>query len=196
MDTEFVIDSVATAEGTTNILGIGDVNLEIMDDSDKVSLLFKNVLYAPQMILSFQVMKLQYLPKPSDKTERDWKLVCVTRQKGKTKRRIDVYYYPEAKVRLRSKNVEKCCENEFSTDVEDISDSEAHLVDIKIPNNFKESQNVHERANLCSATKEEIEILKPEMFMRLSLDPKIRMCWGISGYIHLKRMLLDRGGET
>ncbi|GBL74182.1 Retrovirus-related Pol polyprotein from transposon TNT 1-94 [Araneus ventricosus] len=44
------------------------------------------------------------IPKPSDKTECDWKRVCVTRQKGKTKGRIDVYYYPEAKVRLRSKN--------------------------------------------------------------------------------------------
>ncbi|GBM80703.1 hypothetical protein AVEN_137224-1 [Araneus ventricosus] len=166
------------------------------------------------------------IPKPSDKTECDWKRICVTRQKGKTKGRLDVYYYPEAKVRSRSKNeVKKCCESkgidynpdrfdfspklilndnepnaigtqsdEFSTDVEDISDSEAHLVDIKIPNNFKESQNAPERENWCSATKEEIEILKPEMFMRLSLDRKIRMCWGISGYIHLKRMLLDRGG--
>ncbi|GBM83816.1 hypothetical protein AVEN_134519-1 [Araneus ventricosus] len=128
------------------------------------------------------------IPKPSDKTEYDWKRVCVTRQKGKTKGRIDAYYYPEAKVRLRSNNeVKKCCESkgidynpdkfyfspklilndnepnaigtqsdEFSTDVEDIPDSEAHLVDIKIPNNFKESQNVSERENCCIATKEEI----------------------------------------
>ncbi|GBN91426.1 hypothetical protein AVEN_90299-1 [Araneus ventricosus] len=73
MDIEFVIDSVATehfvndinlfikfqklsssasvAEGTTNILGKGDVNLEIMDNSGKASLLLKNVLYAPQMSL-------------------------------------------------------------------------------------------------------------------------------------------------
>ncbi|GBN20042.1 hypothetical protein AVEN_81190-1 [Araneus ventricosus] len=72
MNIEFVVDSAATehfvndlnlftnfqklyssasrAEGTTNILGKGDVNLEIMDNSSKVSLLLKNVLYAPQMI--------------------------------------------------------------------------------------------------------------------------------------------------
>ncbi|GBN37324.1 Retrovirus-related Pol polyprotein from transposon RE2 [Araneus ventricosus] len=96
------------------------------------------------------------MPKLSDKTECDWKRVCVTRQKDKSKGRIDVYYYPESKVRLRSKNeVKKYCEN-----IEDISDSEAHLVDIKIPNNFKESQMVPERENWCSAMKEELEILK------------------------------------
>ncbi|GBM31679.1 hypothetical protein AVEN_101293-1 [Araneus ventricosus] len=119
------------------------------------------------------------IPKPSDKTECDWKRVCVIRQKGKSKGRIDVYYYPEAKLRLRSKNeVKKYCESkgidynpdnfdfssklilndneqntieiqsdDFSTDIEDISDNEAHLVDIKIPKNFKESQNVPKREN-------------------------------------------------
>ncbi|GBM58281.1 hypothetical protein AVEN_220198-1 [Araneus ventricosus] len=35
--------------------------------------------------------------------------------------------------------------DDFSTNIEDISDSEAHLVGIKIPNNFKESQMVPER---------------------------------------------------
>ncbi|GBO21045.1 Retrovirus-related Pol polyprotein from transposon TNT 1-94 [Araneus ventricosus] len=50
--------------------------------------------------------------------------------------------------------------DDFSTDIENISDSEAHLVDIKIPNNFKESQNVPERENWCNAMKEELEILK------------------------------------
>ncbi|GBM18143.1 Retrovirus-related Pol polyprotein from transposon TNT 1-94 [Araneus ventricosus] len=95
------------------------------------------------------------IPKLSDKNEHDWKRVCVTRKKGKTKGRIDVYYYPEAKVRLRRKNeVEKYYESkgidynpdnsvfspklilndnepnavetqsgDFSTDIEDISDS-------------------------------------------------------------------------
>ncbi|GBO43248.1 Retrovirus-related Pol polyprotein from transposon TNT 1-94 [Araneus ventricosus] len=42
--------SASMAEGTTNILGKGDVSLEIMDNSGKVSLLLKNVLYAPQMV--------------------------------------------------------------------------------------------------------------------------------------------------
>ncbi|GBO42499.1 hypothetical protein AVEN_72168-1, partial [Araneus ventricosus] len=134
--------------------------------------------------------------KPSDKTECNWKRVCVARQKGKTKGRIDIYYYPEANVRLRSKNevkneVKKYCESKginynpynfdfspklilndneanavgtqsdkVSTDIEDISDSEAHLVDIKIPNNFKESQYVPEKENWCSVMKEEFEILK------------------------------------
>ncbi|GBL74180.1 hypothetical protein AVEN_234958-1 [Araneus ventricosus] len=83
MDIEFVMDSVATqhfvndsnlfinflklsssasiAEGTTNILGIDDVNLEIMDNSDKVSLLFKNVLYAPQMVRNLISLRKFYL---------------------------------------------------------------------------------------------------------------------------------------
>ncbi|GBL76004.1 hypothetical protein AVEN_81186-1 [Araneus ventricosus] len=106
------------------------------------------------------------MPKLSDKTECDWKRVCVSRQKGKTKGRIDVYYYPETNARLRSKNeVKKYCEigtqlDDFSTEIEDISDTKAHLVDIKIPNNFKESQNVPEKENWCSAMKEELEILK------------------------------------
>ncbi|GBM72436.1 hypothetical protein AVEN_198002-1 [Araneus ventricosus] len=72
MDIDFVIDSATTehfvndinlftnfqklsssasmAEGTTNILGKGDVSLEIMDNSGKVSLLLESVLYAPQMV--------------------------------------------------------------------------------------------------------------------------------------------------
>ncbi|GBN20040.1 hypothetical protein AVEN_81188-1 [Araneus ventricosus] len=50
--------------------------------------------------------------------------------------------------------------DDFSTEIEDISDTEAHLADIKIPNNFKESQNASKKENWCSAMKEELEILK------------------------------------
>ncbi|GBM24389.1 Retrovirus-related Pol polyprotein from transposon TNT 1-94 [Araneus ventricosus] len=210
MDTEFVIDSAATehfvndinlftnfqklsssasiAEGTTNILGKGDVNLEIMDNSD----------------FEFSSNETP-MPKLSDKTECDWKRACVTRQKGKSKGRIDFYCYPEEKVKLRSKNEVKkyYCESksidynpdnfdfspklilddnepnaigpqsdDFSTDIEDISDSEAHLVDIKIPNNFKESQIVPERENWCSAMKEELEILKARDVYEIVPRPK------------------------
>ncbi|GBN81849.1 hypothetical protein AVEN_56847-1 [Araneus ventricosus] len=86
MDMEFVIDSAATehfvndinlftnfqklsssasmTEGTTNILGKGDVNLEIMDNSD------------------FELSSNETpMPKLSDKTECDWKRACVTIQK-------------------------------------------------------------------------------------------------------------------
>ncbi|GBN53751.1 hypothetical protein AVEN_150631-1 [Araneus ventricosus] len=174
MDIEFVIDSVANEHfvNDTNLF----TNFQKLSSSESIAEGTTNILGIDFEFSSNETP----IPKPSDKTECDWKRVCVNRQKGKTKGRIDVYYYSEAKVRLRSKNeFKKCCEN-----VEDISDSEAHLVDIKIPNNFKDSQNVPERENWCSATKEEIEILKPEMFMRLSLDPKIRKCWGISGYFN------------
>ncbi|GBL53514.1 hypothetical protein AVEN_200802-1 [Araneus ventricosus] len=167
-----------------SILGV-DSNVQMKDNKFR-------------MIDSFSDFELSSnetpMPKLSDKTECDWKRVYVTRQKGKSKGRIDVYYYPESKVRLRSKNeAKKYCESkgidynpdnfdfspklilddnepnaietqsdDFSTDIEDISDSEAHLVDIKIPNNFKESQMVPERENWCNAMKEELE--KPEMF--------------------------------
>ncbi|GBN38910.1 hypothetical protein AVEN_97894-1 [Araneus ventricosus] len=94
------------------------------------------------------------IPKLSDKTECDGKRVCVTRQKGKTKGRIDVYYYPAANVRLRIGTQA----DDFSTHNEDISDREAHSVEIKIPNNFEESQNVLKRENWCSAMKEELEV--------------------------------------
>ncbi|GBN75341.1 hypothetical protein AVEN_2662-1 [Araneus ventricosus] len=59
-----------------------------------------------------------------------------------------------------------------SANVEDISDNEAHLVDIKIPNNFKESQNVPERENWCSATKDELEILKARDVHEIVPRPK------------------------
>ncbi|GBO17417.1 Retrovirus-related Pol polyprotein from transposon TNT 1-94 [Araneus ventricosus] len=159
------------------------------------------------------------MPKLSDKTECDWKRVCVTRQKGKSKGRIDVYYYPESKVRLRSKNeVKKYCESkgidynpdnfdfspklildnnklnaietqsdDFSTDIEDISDSEAHLVDIKIPNNFKESQMVPERENWCNAMKEELEILKVRDVYEIVPRPKNKNVLGNKWVYTLKK---------
>ncbi|GBN22002.1 Retrovirus-related Pol polyprotein from transposon TNT 1-94 [Araneus ventricosus] len=159
------------------------------------------------------------MPELSDKTECEWKRVCVTRQKGKSKGRIDVYYYPESKVRLRSKHeVKKYCESkgidynpdnfdfspklilddnkpnaietqsdDFSTDIEDISDSEAHLVDIKIPNNFKESQMVPERENWCNAMKEELEILKVRDVYEIVPRPKNKNVLGNKWVYTLKK---------
>ncbi|GBM75436.1 hypothetical protein AVEN_188790-1 [Araneus ventricosus] len=144
MDIEFVIDSAATehfvndinlftnfqkfsssasmAEGTTNILGKGDVNLEIVDNSDDNE---------PNAI----------------ETQSD----------------------------------------DFSTDIEDISDSEAHLVDIKIPNNFKEYQMVPERENWCNAMKEELEILKAQDVYEIVPRPKNKNVLGNKWVYTLKK---------
>ncbi|GBN10258.1 Retrovirus-related Pol polyprotein from transposon TNT 1-94 [Araneus ventricosus] len=72
-----------------SILGV-DSNVQMKDNKFK-------------MVDSFSDFELSSnetpMPELSDKTECDWKRVCVTRQKGKSKGRIDVYYYPESKVR-------------------------------------------------------------------------------------------------
>ncbi|GBM52890.1 hypothetical protein AVEN_28196-1 [Araneus ventricosus] len=110
------------------------------------------------------------MPKLLDKTECDWKRVCVTRQKDDNK--------PNA-IETQS--------DDFSTDIEDISDSEAHLVDIKIPNNFKESQMVPERENWCNAMKEELEILKVRNVYEIVPRPKNKNVLGNKWVYTLKK---------
>ncbi|GBN16857.1 Retrovirus-related Pol polyprotein from transposon TNT 1-94 [Araneus ventricosus] len=77
--------------------------------------------------------------------------------------------------------------DDFSTDIEDISDSEAHLVDIKIPNNFKESQMVPERENWCNALKEELEILKVRDVYEIVPRPKNKNVLGNKWVYTLKK---------
>ncbi|GBO09440.1 hypothetical protein AVEN_12248-1 [Araneus ventricosus] len=120
------------------ILGV-DSNVQMKDNKFK-------------MIDSFSDFELSSnetkMPELSDKTECDWKRACVTRHKD------NFDFSPKLILNDNEPNAIGTQLDDFSTDIEDISDSEAQLVDIKIPKNFKESQTVPERENWCSAMKE------------------------------------------
>ncbi|GBL72856.1 Retrovirus-related Pol polyprotein from transposon RE1 [Araneus ventricosus] len=133
IESDKLSSSASMAEGTTNILGKGDVRLEIMDNSERYN-------------------------DGRMRSKNEVKKYCES--KGIDYNPDNFDFSPKLILDDNEPNAIETQSDDFSTDIEDISDSEAHLVDIKIPNNFKESQMVPERENWCNAKKEELEILK------------------------------------
>lgn len=144
---------------------------------------------------------------------KDWERVETVRKSGATAGQVDVYYFPEKNVRLRSKNeIKKYCQekginynpDDFSftpttpnarveetglnvSEDEKGDEPEVHCVEVKIPCTFRESQELPEKREWNRAMKNELETLKDRKVYELVPRPEGTKVLGTRWIFTLKK---------